>query len=478
MKQPSSSRQSPALTFSLSLWLICTACASLLLFANHVRHVADQSSSSPQSEPLLELLSTPRRRQSSRKLRSQTEAKATTTTTTSSIALHQQLQQQRDETTNHGLFVTSSATCTRRQLDRVLEDLPPQHCVSQKPWRNECSITHATKCPDSSAWLGAHYTSLQLQRQRQGVVDSMFVGINVGCNKAFDAVQMLRMGTFDTSIQSSLWKKALGHNISNGVCGQEDESDFPVDAAAAQSSSMVRPGRVHCVEPMHGTVLALQEAGHATGYIDKGLVVHPPTAVADRTNGTAYFPTAPQLQEGPLGYRQHLRIQRGTENMGIDTCRGMKRHKRDALCTPIPTTTLDQLVHDQQQQQDKKNLLLDRIHILKIDVEGYDHAVLLGGGRETLQRTEYVEFEYNWKGEWKEASLRQTVDTLDSLGFTCYWSGQNKLWRLTSCWLDHFEEKFWSNVACAHRRLAPSLATRMEQVFENTLKKSPLLQTE
>ena len=58
---------------------------------------------------------------------------------------------------------------------------------------------------------------------------------------------------------------------------------------------------------------------------------------------------------------------------------------------------------------------------------------------------------------------------MDELGFTCYWAGRSELWRITGCWQPHYGGAFWSNVACANRRLAPSLLERMERVFLDTL---------
>ena len=64
------------------------------------------------------------------------------------------------------------------------------------------------------------------------------------------------------------------------------------------------------------------------------------------------------------------------------------------------------------------------------------------------------------------------IDYLDEIGFTCYWAGRGELWRITQCWQRHYGGVFWSNVACAHRRLAPSLLEKMETVFLDTVSTS------
>ena len=109
------------------------------------------------------------------------------------------------------------------------------------------------------------------------------------------------------------------------------------------------------------------------------------------------------------------------------------------------------------------------IHILQVDVEGYDNNVLQGAGKEVLQRVEYLEFEYNWMGPWKNQHLYDTIEMLDELDFTCYW-GVQKLWRITGCWQVYFDIHAWSNISCANRRRVPGLASKMEVVFQQTLK--------
>ena len=108
---------------------------------------------------------------------------------------------------------------------------------------------------------------------------------------------------------------------------------------------------------------------------------------------------------------------------------------------------------------------------LSIDVEGFDFAVLMGGPQ-LLQRTKYIEFEYNWKGQWKDHKLSAAIDMLKDTGFVCYWAGAyGHIWRITDCWLDYYDLKFWSNVACVNMRIpeAAPLTARMEELFQETL---------
>eukprot|EP00548_Thalassiothrix_antarctica_P016174 CAMPEP_0194191442 /NCGR_PEP_ID=MMETSP0154-20130528/66827_1 /TAXON_ID=1049557 /ORGANISM="Thalassiothrix antarctica, Strain L6-D1" /LENGTH=113 /DNA_ID=CAMNT_0038914093 /DNA_START=91 /DNA_END=429 /DNA_ORIENTATION=+ len=113
------------------------------------------------------------------------------------------------------------------------------------------------------------------------------------------------------------------------------------------------------------------------------------------------------------------------------------------------------MTHEHFFEENNDNDLID---LMLIDVEGWDIRVIQGGIR-ILQRTKYVEFEYNWKGEWMELSksnakpLREAITILEKMNFVCYWPGQDELWRLsTGCWNEKVYDgiPFWSNIACVN----------------------------
>lgn len=122
---------------------------------------------------------------------------------------------------------------------------------------------------------------------------------------------------------------------------------------------------------------------------------------------------------------------------------------------------------------------LDEMMVSRELREAIKDAVLIGngdeganvakGGMNTMARTRYLEFDYDWKGAWESQSMKDVIDKLDAAGHTCYWAGPGKLWRLTGCWQEHYNYKTWSHLACAHRVLAPKLAERMEGVFKTTI---------
>jgi len=104
------------------------------------------------------------------------------------------------------------------------------------------------------------------------------------------------------------------------------------------------------------------------------------------------------------------------------------------------------------------------VDFLLLDVEGYDPLVL-AGGRETVARARFLEFEYHFRGAWAEdVTLERTAADLDAAGFDCYLQGAHSaLWRLSrGCFHAAFELRAWSNVACV-RRDEPAWAAILDE---------------
>lgn len=84
-------------------------------------------------------------------------------------------------------------------------------------------------------------------------------------------------------------------------------------------------------------------------------------------------------------------------------------------------------------------------------------------------------FTHSYMGSWQNQTLSHLIHVLDSeFGFTCYWPGmKNSTWRITGCFLDHYDIHFWSNVACVNRNMveAKPTAERMEALFHATLER-------
>lgn len=318
------------------------------------------------------------------------------------------MSQDRGITTRRTAISASAPMCTERQMSAIHQQINPEHvgCL-EKPWRRECPITAATKCYNQSAWLLNYYFK---QVMVGGGKNNPFLALILGCNGGYDAVNLLRLGTWDASVNVSTWSNA-SKMVDSTSCGPPDDvASIP----HSTTSSPRRKGKVYCVESDTKTADAIQKTNQLVSYNWKGLhVVYNPLLSSDRYS-------------------------------------------------------LDNFVEKQRILSNNDDTV---IHVLQIE-NGYEFEVM-AWGTQTLKRTEYLIYKYDWKGSWSlyGRSVKSTVGRLDTIGFTCYWAGRNKLWRITSCLYSTYDErgKYWSHIACANRFLAPSLVEDMEAVFERTI---------
>ena len=151
----------------------------------------------------------------------------------------------------------------------------------------------------------------------------------------------------------------------------------------------------------------------------------------------------------------------GKENLGKYNCK-LQKHKDSDMCTKVYQVTLELCVIGYVKS-------LGLINHISIDIEDYDVDALYSAGK-VLDQTQYIEFEYNWKGSWEKNKLSNVIKMLDSKEYTCYFIGNDELWKITgSCFLDYYDIRMWSNVGCVHRLLAPDLYKNMEKLFKKTL---------
>jgi len=141
-----------------------------------------------------------------------------------------------------GATTNTAPKCTDAQLSRIREQLNPAHIgCGDAPWTQQCPITTATKC-FLPTWLTSYYS-------KSGIISTSsnsFVAITVGCNAGYDSVDLLRMGTFDPSVDVSGWKAALGDaQLPTYGCGREDPSHQIVVPAG---NTPRRKGFVYCIE--------------------------------------------------------------------------------------------------------------------------------------------------------------------------------------------------------------------------------------
>ncbi|KAI2500210.1 methyltransferase [Fragilaria crotonensis] len=334
--------------------------------------------------------------------------------------------------------------CTAEQLEMTVQRHPGSKAGGG--CHRLYSTTFLTCCPQAT-WLEEYYTS---QRQLNSKKQKSFLAINVGCNKGYDAVNLLRMGSNNPAVNRQTWKDAMPPDLKVAVCNQDKESTMTLvsDPSLSHGDKEDTIALVYCVEPMPSTYGALLNASRATGWDNQLKVLQ--IAMNNEDPTTVLFP-------GPVS--ENL----GAEGIGImNSCSATPEQ-----CVPVESLRLDAMMT-------KENFVDKRLNILLIDVEGYDFDVILGGNT-TLRNTEYIEFEYHNVGKWGKESemgkqpIKIAVEHLDDIGFTCYWAGKGELWRITGCWQPQFRGAYWSNVACANRQLAPSLLRIMESTFQKTV---------
>jgi FkbM family methyltransferase len=262
--------------------------------------------------------------------------------------------------------------------------------------------------PDA-VWLEQHYTAKQQQHRilqsssSSSATSSTFLALFVGCNKGYDALNALRMGSANPTFDKSTWNTAMTYNstitLHNDVCNEITNPQFDIilplvgivsstnnnEIKNNENKEKERFVQVHCIEPMPATVKELQRAAVQTGYDKLGFIVT--HAAMSANDGHVAFPRASTV---------------GVENKGIsntdcksssssDDCVNVTMYSLDSyIQTFIPNTTTTTNKEEEEEEEEIP------INYLSIDVEGWDYEVLLGGKQNVLQRVHYLEFEYNW----------------------------------------------------------------------------------
>ncbi len=285
-----------------------------------------------------------------------------------------------------------------------------------------------TACPQSNWIEDLYQEGLDL-----GSEDGSFLGVTIGCNKGFDAINTARMGMRNPVFDKVEWNKNLvAHGVNTrGACGQQ--------------------GEMHCVEPMPSTFDVVKKVADELNLHAEGLVTTQ-AAISSR-DGEISFPTGKNSE--------------GAEAFSMASCNDLsttQSRARKEHCSDIPMYSLQTYVDMYVKSKGP-------INILSVDVEGFDFDVLFGAGS-VLDRTQYLEFEYHKYGSWAKLHVHDLVNLLDGKGFNCYWAGKKKLWRITNCELRKFDTWHdWSNVACVHRS-QNKLAQKMENLFLATIGKT------
>ena len=356
--------------------------------------------------------------------------------------------------TVHSTIGAPPMSCTAEQLQVIEAQLPTDEYCWKRPWEQKCPITNVTFCPRPT-WIWNYYA-----RNDLNWTDSTFVAIDVGCNNGYHGVQTLRMGAYDESVTVATWNSALqsvmGGQPLIGKCDAENP-DQQIDISLG---SIPRSGKMFCIEPLPINYDALTKANGIAQYQPKGFEVFH-YSISDQV-GTHYFPITDM---GDQPWEKNVVGQANMYIGGMADCDKLSEEQRKEKCASVDVLTLDSFTTQYVPQE------LGTINVL-LSESNVDYEVLSGAAN-TLKRTEYVEFQFTWKGTWYGRKLSSVTDMLDQIGFTCYWAGKSQLWRITSCWREAYDTaQFIATVACVNRNLVESeaLAADMERIFLETIK--------
>jgi hypothetical protein len=341
-----------------------------------------------------------------------------------------------------------SAQCTADQLAIVAQQLPAGGCerMKNKPWqRMSCSFSAASTCAQST-WFQEYFASIELKET--------FTAIIVGCNKGYNAVNVLQLGSKNQQNKYD-WRRWKTLFLDTNEKVDDSSANCPAPPMPMfGNNAKEQEAQVFCLEPLQNTFDQLTKTKQAMGLTDNVLILDQ-VALANAPR------TVAMDARGPVGF----------EGSGITNWKQacFNIAPGDPKCQEMPIDTFDHWIGK------KEGLKNDApIHYLDISTEGHDYEVLEGAAN-NLKRVHYLDLTYHWYGNWGKQSLRAMIERLHSTGFVCYWPGtENNLWRITDCWQDHYEHRFWAKIACVNTLQAPGLAQKMEDLFQKTLQKPNL----
>lgn len=326
--------------------------------------------------------------------------------------------------------------CTTRQSGRMLRQLPPKLCYTsiKNPWTRTCSFAMATKTLNAT-WFADYYKDLYNSADPIEFRDT-FVGITVGCGDGFDALDTLRMGTSNAKIDKTVWRNTL----------DAEEHIVMKESIRSEQKNQKRSGEMHCIEPFTPNYNKLKLSAEVSGYDHEGFFVK--NAVIAPLDGLIAFPD--------------VYTKKSLADVSIDDCNSFMPEKiADGRCKKMAGYTLDSYVEAHVESKGP-------IHVLKIGINGYDLDVLDGGKFSVLYLAQYIEFQFSYLAPMSLEQLGESIDMLDKYGFTCYWAGNDILYRITGCWQDYYNIHNLANIACVHHK-QHKLVEKMENIFLRTL---------
>ena len=204
-----------------------------------------------------------------------------------------------------------------------------------------------------------------------------------------------------------------------------------------------RRGLIYCIEPLPTKFEVLRKAVDSLDYKEKGFIVE--NVAILKQDDTILFPSTDIMDSAEI-----------LEKTEFTSC--PKTDSRN--CSEVHAFSLDSF-------ERKFINSTGPIHHLSIDMERFDFDVLLGA-HDTLKRVEFLEL-INESRSWEQERIQEAIRSLQNANFICYFSEQNRLWRITRCWMPSFDINHSSNLACVQPDIAETLAKSMEDLFLETL---------
>jgi len=285
-----------------------------------------------------------------------------------------------------------------------------------------------SQCPRNPMYMASLVAHNELAETDVAERDRTPVIVRIGCNKGDDFILSMRQWSKNGTYSSrNLYNYQSQFNFtgpSGYVCDKLDENlsdSLQEDASFTSALQSMRFVRGFCIEPMSTTMGMLISTFKTLGYQPPDVTLI--QAAVSNYPGTAYFPISDV----------------GREDLGL------QHADTSTEKVQVQVITLDSLVRESN---------IEKIDYLSIDTEGNDMQVILGGIHIfAAHLIRYFEFEYHFTGRWQTSNLRDLIELLDLFGYDCYWAlNSGNLTRITGCWHEDYNEKWWSNVACISRK--------------------------
>ena len=356
--------------------------------------------------------------------------------------------------------------CSSEQLEALSQQLPAEGCLqwAEKAWNfDKCSFSSKTTCGNANPhWFYDFVHQLPKEETFRGIV--------VGCNKGYEAVELLRIASppSDSLYDLEKWKEEFSKVEGVSKVLGEVEIDLSIECpadgkAGSNTGASGKKVHVYCIDGMPKTVDQLEKTKKALGYGSELDITR--SVIGEQLNENG----VPVRIADPIGA------------MIVGHKHWEKKCKQEPeTCTIVPATSIDKFV---ETKPDLKATNTDvesglntgpPIHIMSITAEGSDYPILKGAAQ-NLGRIQYIDFGYHWNFRWGHYNLKDLIFRLKKKGFVCYFTGSSgeEMWRITDCWQDHYEKKYKASIGCVNANIpaAEPLLDKMEDMFLKTLER-------